>query len=166
MAPEGDSGGIALLERHNAWRMIAAEAVPHDRDALGIDVRAGGGVVIGRGAGHFVVVTTVDVAETQRLGLARPVDGKRVDPALGEVETREDHAHLLGVVHAVEQHDGRTPAAARALHEIGGQAGVLVGNLDALDRGMQAPHGGAYARNALWYIAIFSGPGGMKRSAL
>jgi hypothetical protein len=83
----------------------------------------------------------VDIAKTQRLGLARPIDGERVDPALGEIETREDDAHFLGVVHAVEQHDSRAPAAARALHEIGGQARVLVGNLDALDPGMQALHG-------------------------
>src|SRR5262249_48795118 len=117
-----------------------AEAVTHDRDAFGIDLGAAGDVVVSGGAGDLVVVTAVDVAQPQRLGLAGPVDGERVDPALGEIEAGEDHAHFLGVVHAVAEDDGRAPAAARAFHEVGGQARALVGHLDALDLGMEALH--------------------------
>jgi hypothetical protein len=85
-------------------------------------------------------VTTVNVAQPQRLGLAGPVDGERVDPALGEIEAREDHAHFLGIVHAVEQHHGGAPAAARAAHEVGRQARPFVGHFDALDLGIEALH--------------------------
>ena len=83
----------------------------------------------------------MDVTQPQGLGLARPIDGGRVDPALGKIQAREDHAHFLGVVHAVEQHDGRAPAAPRASHEVGRQARVLVRHLDALDLGMEALQG-------------------------
>src|SRR5262252_4123804 len=89
-------GGVALLEGGNARRAIAAEAVAHNRDAFGIDLRAGDDVVVSGAAGDLVVVTAMDVAQAQRLGLAGPVDGERVDPALGEIEAGEDHAHLLG----------------------------------------------------------------------
>src|SRR5262249_42612819 len=127
-------------EGGNARRVIAAEAVAHHRDAVGIDLRAGGDVVVSGGAGDLVIVTAVDVAQAQRFGLAGPGAGERVDAALGEIQAGADHAHFLGVVHAVEQHDGGAPAAARAAHEIGGQARPLVGHLDALDLGIEALH--------------------------
>src|SRR4029450_10223803 len=110
------------------------------RDAFGVNLRAGRDIVVSRGTGDLVVVTTVDAAQPQRLGLAGPVDGGRGGPALGEIEAGEDHAHFLGVVHAVEEDDGRAPAAACAAHEIGGQARPFVGHLDALDLGIKALH--------------------------
>src|SRR6516165_1781928 len=55
--------GVTFLEGGNARRVIAAEAVAHDRDAFGIDLRAGGDVVVSGGAGDLVVVTAVDVAQ-------------------------------------------------------------------------------------------------------
>src|SRR5262249_46280917 len=71
---ERDRGGVAPLEGGNARRVIAAEAVAHHRDAVGIDLRAGGDVVVSGGAGDLVIVTAVDVAQAQRFGLAGPVD--------------------------------------------------------------------------------------------
>jgi len=91
----------------------------------------------------------MDVTQPQRLGLARPIDGEGIDPALGKIYAREDHAHFLGVVHAVEQHDGRAPAAARAGHEVGRQTRVLVRHLDALDLGMEALQGGVICAQRL-----------------
>src|SRR5215471_8677653 len=60
---ERDRRGVAFLEGGNARRVIAAEAVAHDRDAFGIDLRAGDDVVVSGGAGDLVVVTAVDVAQ-------------------------------------------------------------------------------------------------------
>ncbi len=137
---KADAGGIALVEGADARRVIAAEAVAHHRDALGIDLRPRGDVVVGRDAGGLVVVACRDIAEPQRLGLAGPVDRERVDAALGEIEPGEDHAHLLGVVHAVEQHHGRPLAEAAAFDEPGRQALALVGHFDALDVGMKPRH--------------------------
>src|SRR5262249_16615892 len=54
---ERDRGGVAPLEGGNARRVIAAEAVAHHRDAVGIDLRAGGDVVVSGGAGDLVIVT-------------------------------------------------------------------------------------------------------------
>src|SRR5262249_45198525 len=126
------------FEGGNAGRVIAAEAVAHDRHAFGVNLRAGGDVVVSRGTGDLVVVPAMDVAQPERLGLAGSVDGERVDPALGAIEAGEDHAHSLGVVHAVEEDDGGPPAAARAAHEIGGEARPFVGYLAALTLGIKA----------------------------
>src|SRR5215813_7142078 len=86
---ERDRGGVALFEGGNAGRVIAAEAVAHDRDAFGVNLRAGGDVVVSRGTGDLVVVTAMDVAAATRPGQAGPVDGERVDAALGEIEAGE-----------------------------------------------------------------------------
>src|SRR4051794_30611643 len=51
---ERDGGGVALLECDNARRVIAAEAVAHDRDTPGIDIGAGCDVVVRRRPRHFV----------------------------------------------------------------------------------------------------------------
>src|SRR5215813_11326853 len=59
---ERDRGGVALLEGGNARRVITAEAVAHDRDAFGVNLRAGG---------DLVVVTAMDVAAATRPGQAR-----------------------------------------------------------------------------------------------
>ena len=80
------------------------------------------------------------LCKPQRLGLARSVDRQHVDAALGEVEAGENDAHLLGVVHAVEQHHGRPRALAAAFDEPGGEALAFIRHLDALDVGMQPRH--------------------------
>jgi hypothetical protein len=83
------------------------------------------------------------------LRLVRARRWRAFDAALGKVEAREDHAHFLGVVHAVKQHDGGATAAAGARHEIRRQARALVGHLDALDVGMEALHRGLISAQRL-----------------
>src|SRR5258708_19313366 len=76
----------------------------------------------------------MEPAETQRLPLSGPVDGERIPAARGELEPREQDAHLLAVVHAVEyDHRGRASGRARGFHEERGQRGIFVRNFDALD---------------------------------
>ena len=128
--------------RRRCAARVAAEAVAHHRD-LGADRRRPArDTVVGRGAGDLVVAARVHLAQPQRLALPRTVDRERVDAALGELEAGEDDAHLLAIVHAVEQHDGRRAAGdARRFHEIGGERGALVGHVDPLDLRIQALEG-------------------------
>ena len=139
---EGDGGGIAVLEGDDARREIAAEAVAHHRDPGGVDVSARRDVIIGRGAGDLIVGPAVNFAQPQRLALPRPVDGECMDAALGELEAGEDDAHLLAVVHAIEQHHRRRPAGdARRLHEVGRERSAFVRHVDPLDLRMEAGEG-------------------------
>jgi hypothetical protein len=98
---------------------MPAEAVAHDADALRIDLRPRRHVVVGRAARDLVVGAADDLAQPQGLRLAGPVDREGIDAALGEIEPGEDHAHLLGVVHAVEQHHGTLAARSGRAQEIG-----------------------------------------------
>ena len=58
--------------------------------------------------------------------------------AAGELEPAEEDAHLLGVVHAVDDDDGRRRRAGR-LHEQRRQRGAFIGHLDELDIRMAPP---------------------------
>ena len=68
-----DAGGVALLERGDAGRVVAAEAVAHDGDALGVDVRALGEIIERRRARHLVVVAARHVAHPSHLAHAGTV---------------------------------------------------------------------------------------------
>src|SRR5205814_6676684 len=105
----GHARGIALLECGDAGSVVAAEAVAHDHYLLRIDLPPRGYVFVGRGAWNFVIVTGMEPAKAQRLALPGPVDGERIPAAHGELQSREQNAHLLAVVHAVE-HDHRRRA--------------------------------------------------------
>src|SRR6266568_4716914 len=122
-----------LFERRDARRVIAAEAVAHDHDFFRIDVRALRHELVGGRARRLVIVARVDSAKPQRLALPRPVDRERIHPAPRELEAREEHAHLLAVVHAVEEHHRRRAVLDVGLHEIRRQRLAFVGHLDELD---------------------------------
>ena len=66
-------------------------------------------VIVGGGARHLVIVTGMDAAHAQAFALAGPVDGERVEAAPGELEAGEEDAHLLRVIHAVDDDHGRAP---------------------------------------------------------
>src|SRR5213596_975448 len=84
--------------------------------------------------GTFVVVARVDPAQPQRLALPRPVDRERIHPAPRELQAREEHAHLLAVVHAVEEDDRRSAALrALSLHEVRRQGLAFVRDFEELD---------------------------------
>src|SRR6266496_4277633 len=83
---------------------------------------------------YFVIVTGMEPAKTQRLALPGPVDGERMPAAPGELESREENAHLLAVVHAVEHdHCRRASRRSRGFHEQRGQRRIFVRHLHALD---------------------------------
>ena len=139
---KGNAGGIAMLEGDDARREIAAEAVAHHHDLGRVDVCPRGDVVVSRGAGDFVVGPAVNLAQPQRFALPWPVDRERVDATLRKLEAGEDDAHLLAIVHAVEQHDGRRAAGdAGRLHEIGGERSAFVRHVDPLDLRIEAFEG-------------------------
>src|SRR5258708_34746771 len=131
---QAHAGGVAALEGGDARRVIAAEAVAHDQDFFRIDVRAPRHELVRRRARHFVVVARVDLAQAQRLTLPRPVDRERIDPSPRELQAREEHAPLLAVVHAVEEHHrGRAARGTLRLHEVRGERLALVRYLDEFD---------------------------------
>ena len=94
---------------------------------------------------NLVVVAAVDAAHAQALALAGPVHGERVHAAAGEFEPGEKDAHLLGIVHAVDDDHGRGGARDRRLHEQSRQSSAIVGRLDELDVGMPQPDAGMIA---------------------
>ena len=148
--PERHARGVALLEGGDARRVIAAKAVAHHRDPLWVDVRPRGDIVVGRGTRHLIVVPAVDVAQALGLALAGAVDRERVDAALGEFDAGEDDAHLLAIVHAVEQDDGgRAAGHSWRLHEIGGERCALVRHVDELHVGMEPLDRGVIAAQRL-----------------
>ena len=159
---ERDAGGVALLEGGDAARVIATEAVAHDGNALGIDVRALRQPVIGRTARHLVVVAAVDAARPQTLALPRAVERERVHAAPREFEPGKEDAHLLAVVHAVDDHHGRGAARHRSLHEQGRQGGALVGHLDTLDIGITQPDAGVIAAEGALAGSALLGAGPQK----
>jgi hypothetical protein len=139
MAPKANAGAVALLERDDARCVVAAEAVAHDGNPFRVRLCARRNPVVGCRARHFVVVARADVAQPQRLALARAVDRERMPAARRELEAVEEHAHLLAVVEAVEgDHHRRAPLNARRLHEKRGQRPALVRHLDPLDVRMAA----------------------------
>src|SRR6185503_3562683 len=110
-------------------------AVTEDDDALGINVRTLGKKVESRGAWYFVIVAARHVADPSRLAHAGAVQCEGVDAATCELPAREKDAHLLGIVHAVQDDDRRRRTAIRGrLHEQRRQRGSLVGHLDEFDR--------------------------------
>ena len=111
-----DAGGVTLLEGGDARRIVAAEAVAHDGDALAVDLRALEQIVERSGARHLVVEAARHVAHAPHLAHAGPVNAKRVIAAAREFEAAEKDAHLLGVVHAVDHDHGRLGALAGRLH--------------------------------------------------
>src|SRR6266513_5151152 len=131
---QAHAGGVALFEGGDARRVVAAEAVAHDDDPLGIDIRAARHELVGRGARHFVIVARVDLAKPQRLALPRTVDRERMKSPPRELQAREKDAHLLAVVHAVEEHDGRrTALRTQRSHEVRRQRLAFVRHFDELD---------------------------------
>ena len=108
-----DAGGVAFLEGRDARRVIAAEAVAHDGDALGIDIRALGKEIESGRARHLVVEAARHIAHPARLAHAGTVETERVVAAAGEFEAAEKDAHLLGVVHAIDDDDGGRRATCR-----------------------------------------------------
>ena len=81
----------------------------------------------------------MDTAKTQRLALPRTVDRQRMHAALRELESGKDDAHLLAVVHAVENHHGRRAQRhTRGLHEQRWQRRSLIRHFDEVDFGMAA----------------------------
>jgi len=64
---------------------------------------------------------------------AGAVHAERVEAAAGELQAAEEDAHLLGVVHAVEHHDGGLGACAFPRHETAPERGAFIGHLDELD---------------------------------
>ena len=78
-------------------------------------------------------------AQAQRLALAWAVDRQRVEAAERELHAGEEHVHLLAVVEPVEQHDRRRGAPGdRGLQEVGGERGILVGDVHDLQAGVAA----------------------------
>src|SRR6266849_56361 len=134
---QAHAGGVAALEGGDARGVIAPEAVAHDDYLPRIDIRPVRYELVRRLARHFVIVARVDLAKAQRLALPRPVDRERINPSPRELQAREEHTHLLAVVHAVEEHHGsRTPRGVLRLHEIRRQRlafRFVIGHFDELD---------------------------------
>src|SRR5712692_5374734 len=131
---QAHAGGVAALEGGDARCVIAPEAVAHDDYLPRIDIRPVRYELVRRRARHFVIVARVDLAKAQRLALPRPVDHERINPSPRELQAGEEHAHLLAVVHAVEEHHGRRSALrVQRSHEIRWQGLALVRHFDELD---------------------------------
>ena len=113
-----DACRVALLESGDTGRVIAAEAVTEDGDALGVDVEVLGEMVESRRARHFIVVAARHVTDPSRLAHAGTVQCEGVNAATRKLTAHEKDAHLLGIVHAVYHHDRRRRTAIRGrLHE-------------------------------------------------
>ena len=112
---------------------------------LGIHLGAARHVIERGGARNLVIVAAVDAAHAQTFALAGPVHGERMEAPAGEFEPGEKDAHLLGVVHAIDDHHGRGRALNRRLHEQCRQRGARIRHLDELDVGMAQPDAGVVA---------------------
>src|SRR5204863_325156 len=85
-------------------------------------------------SGDFVIMARIKLSQAQRLALAGPIDRKGIPAAGGKFEAVEQHAHLLAVVHAIEDDDGRRPTRSTlCFHEDRRQRRILEWNLDKLD---------------------------------
>src|SRR5437870_1748796 len=103
------TGRVALFKCSHTARIVAAEAVTHHHDFRRVDIWAFCYIVISGASGDFVIMARIKLSQAQRLALAGPIDRKGIPAAGGKFEAVEQHAHLLAVVHAIEDDDGRRP---------------------------------------------------------
>ena len=142
----GDEGGQAVLAGGGPRREEAAEAHPHERNAIGVDVRALEEPVDGRGDDFVPVRAEEQLLVTKGAALSGPGKGEHVVATSGGGRAAAEVQLLLGAVEAAvvqERGPGAVGIAAGGMRrpQIGrdpppGQRGVLVGEPHLLRRGV------------------------------